>query len=473
MKKTLFLASLISMQIASAQTWQKKYSGFVSQRGIIDIAAPDAFNAYGIAYDASNFNNSLNEITSTNNSGFSWKAQSINLLKDHRIMGIATAPGLLSPVVHLIAWNPTGNGGAGGKVVRSLNNATTWAQEGVNTFTDPASFPDDIAFLNANDGVMFGDPVQGYFEFYTTNNGGNKWVKVDTTKIPHQISTDSTTEFGAAFVMEKFNNTFLTVTYIVDSLGGPTGRGRLLESDDKGKSWYVKNANMPIIGFDITMKFRNKSVGLLKNAGTLYRTTDGGLTWNIVPYKGSWFNYDMDDVPGKPGWWVSTGGNTGLPGTGSGLGSSRSVDDGNTWTLIDTAVTHTCVEMVSYAHGYSGGITTGTNKDGVFVYTSLNPFKSAVDETVDNETIATGAQTNPFELNVFPNPSAESFNLSVNAPDEKFALIKVYNSLGGLVFSERIVPVGIINFGKELTAGVYTAEIIIGGNKNTIQIVKQ
>ena len=39
--------------------------------------------------------------------------------------------------------------------------------------TDPESFPDAIKFFNPKNGVMFGDPQNGYFEIYTTSDGGN------------------------------------------------------------------------------------------------------------------------------------------------------------------------------------------------------------------------------------------------------------------------------------------------------------
>lgn len=60
-----------------------------------------------------------------------------------------------------------------------------------------------------------------------------------------------------------------------------------------------------------------------------------------------------------------------------GIGSSISYDDGDHWTILDT-LNHTCVDMTSPVHGYSGGITTGSGNDGVFIYQPLHahlPFE--------------------------------------------------------------------------------------------------
>jgi photosystem II stability/assembly factor-like uncharacterized protein len=463
------VTALVSLQLqnVSAQSWQEKQSGLASRHGIIDIAAPDIFNAYAMGYDVDNFyGNHLHEVSITHDGGNSWKAQTIQQLADHRITGLGTSS---ATTIHVIAWNPAYvTGTPGGKVVVSKDGGNTWKQEAVGAFNDKASFPNDISFLNPNDGVMCGDPVNGVFEIYTTKDGGTNWTKVPANKIPAPISTRSLSEMGCGYVMEKFGNTFLTTTIVYDTLGNPQ-YGRLFESTDKGLSWKVKNANLPINAWDLTMKFRDSNVGLLKNGGKLYKTTNGGTTWAIVNFTGPFCEYDIDDVPGKPQWWISTGGDV-ISGFTSRKGSSISYDDGKTWKMID-AINHSCVEMVNFSKGYTGGVSSDKKgSKGVYVYSQglFDIIKSFNEETITEEVTTTLPQ-----LNVFPNPSSQSFSITLNSPTEQFALIRVLNAQGVLVLSERIVPVGTISFGADLTPGVYAAEIIVGGNKNTFQIVKQ
>ncbi len=61
-------------------------------------------------------------------------------------------------------------------IYKTTNRGTTWtAATGV--FTNSASFPNTIHFFDQNNGVAMGDPVDGYFEIYTTTNGGSKLGK--------------------------------------------------------------------------------------------------------------------------------------------------------------------------------------------------------------------------------------------------------------------------------------------------------
>jgi hypothetical protein len=171
-------------------------------------------------------------------------------------------------------------------------------------------------------------------------------------------------EFGLANLGDAFNNTIWVLTLHVDTSAG-VGM-RLLQSDDKGQHWYVRNSAMPFDGISNRIKFRNESIGLYDNSGKLYRTSDGGTTWTQINYSGLWHNGDFDNVPGKSGWWISAGGNSFL----TRFGSSISYDDGDHWTSFDDNALHTCVIMTSPVHGYSGGVTTSGGNDGVFVYTA-------------------------------------------------------------------------------------------------------
>jgi photosystem II stability/assembly factor-like uncharacterized protein len=342
--------------------WKMVSSGVsISQRGIIEMSAPDQTSCYGIVFDENSYlGDPLHDITVTHDGGHIWHAQTITGLDNNYLFGIAATT---SQTVHVFGWNyVTG----GGNVFRSKDGGRTWQREAANAFADPASFPDNIRFFNPRDGVVFGDPNGGYFEIYTTHDGGNSWCRVPSNNIP----APKVTEEGMVHYADTYLNTVWMITVTLDNTGFIAG-ARLLQSDDKGEHWYVRNSSLPTIGAsDGALKFRNHSVGLYKTNATLYRTTDGGTTWNNVNYSGTWFSYDVDNVPGKDGWWISTGGSDNFYPTNSakGTGSSISYDDGNHWFILDNGVNHTCIDMTGPAHGYSGGITTGTGRDGVFVY---------------------------------------------------------------------------------------------------------
>ena len=340
--------------------WEMKSSGEIAaQRGITEMAEPpDGNSCYGIEYDANDFyGDPLHTLIITHDGGESWHTETIPGLENNVLYGVAaTTPN----IVHVFGWNyVTG----GGNVFRSNDGGKTWQREAPNAYTDPASFPDNVRFFNEKDGVIFGDPENGYYEIYTTHDGGNTWSRVPSNKIPAPLPN----EFGGTFLADTYGNTMWAMA--IPQTQTSTTTARLLQSDDKGESWYVRSSSLPFTVFEGSIKFRNRNVGLYKNNGILYRTTDGGGTWTQVNYVGTWFSYDLDNVPGREGWWVSTGGDTNLPTlSGKGIGSSISYDDGNHWITIDTAVNHTCVDITSPTHGYSGGITTGKGGDGMFVY---------------------------------------------------------------------------------------------------------
>ena len=340
--------------------WKLKSSGISDpHRGIIEMSAPDQTTCYGLIID-SNFAPS-NDITITHDGGKTWHFQTIAALEDNYDWGVAATD---ANTVHVIGWNYKKGGG---NVFRSTDGGITWEREGANTYTDAASFPDAIKFFDPQNGVIFGDPQNGYYEIYTTSDGGNNWTRVPSTNIPAPLER----EYGMPYSTDIYNNTIWTVTPVFDSTGNVAG-GRLLQSDDKGLNWFVKNSSMTHNGSDVSLKFRNKLVGLYKSNGILYRTTDGGTTWNLVNYSGRWFSFDLDNIPGLRGAWISTGG--GLLSVYSsigGNGSSISYDDGNSWVTLDT-LNHTCVDMTSPVHGYSGGFTTSRGNDGVFVYSPLS-----------------------------------------------------------------------------------------------------
>ena len=342
--------------------WQMKSSGVsVQQRGIGDLSAPDQNNCYGIVIDESNFEgNFLHDITITHNGGETWHAQPITGLDGNWLIGVAATT---ANTVHSLGWNFSDGGG---NVFRSSDGGNSWQREAANAFTDAASFPDVIKFFDAQNGVIFGDPNNGSFEIYTTNNGGDSWSRVPSNQIPAPLANEE----GILYFADTYLSTIWMITVHLDNNGVIAGE-RLLQSDDKGMHWYVRNSSMPFnSSSDNLIRFRNKSVGLYKENATLYRTTDGGTTWNKVNYSGTWFSHGIDNVPGAEGWWISTGAidNFYPNNSAKGIGSSISYDDGNHWITIDTAVNHTIVDMTSPTHGYSGGITTENGNDGVFVF---------------------------------------------------------------------------------------------------------
>ena len=443
-------------QMAQAQ-WRKMSSGIsASQRGLYEMTAPDNRNCYATTYDKSNFFNFLNQIAITNNGGDTWRSVTLDSLKSNFLMDIAASS---AKVVHVIGWNSVSGGG---NVFKSTDGGNSWYREAPNAFTNPSSYPDGILFFNTRDGVIFGDPTNGYFEIYTTSNAGSTWTRVPSVNIPSPLAP---AEAGLNLMMDHYNNTIWAQTVVFNSDGST--RSRLLRSDDKGLHWYVKCPNLPLVFSDGRLRFRNERVGLYKNNEKLYRTTDGGATWNQVNYTGTWFSYDFDNIPGRPGVWISTGGDVNKPlQSAKGLGSSISYDDGNSWHTLDTAVDHTCINMTNSSFGFGGGITSGSGTDGAFVYSLVN---NSCGKFVQVEDIASAS---PLSISAFPNPSKSTFNLQVNSIDNKDVDVNIIDFQGRIINSMVTAPNQFKVFGNELKAGVYMIEVRQGNKVKTMRVVK-
>ncbi|MCY7410703.1 MAG: hypothetical protein LH473_10545, partial [Chitinophagales bacterium] len=383
MNKKIYITVAIAftLQIAQAQ-WKEKSSGLTAGKIIFEMSASGRNNCYGNVYDP-NIGFFSNQLAVTNDAGATWHEVTIDSLVNNYIVDVAASTG---KVVHALGWNYlTG----GGNVFKSKDGGATWKREATKAFTDPASFPDNIAFFNADDGLMFGDPVDGVFEIYTTHDRGSHWHKVPSANIPAPLEN----EYSSNNYMEIVGNSAWSITYVSNDGYTPTST-RLLQSDDMGETWYVRNSSLPIAEtFLATAKFRDQSTGILQNNGKIYRTTDGGSTFDQVNYSGTCFTYDIDFIKDVPGCWISAGGVFGTL-----AGSSVSYDDGDTWTLLDTNVHHSQIEMVNKHRGFTGGEATGSN-DGAFVYAGAG-FK------IENQVVL----CDQIEFNIFPNPPSESFH---------------------------------------------------------------
>ncbi|MEZ5196826.1 MAG: LamG-like jellyroll fold domain-containing protein [Bacteroidales bacterium] len=325
--------------------FEKQANGFTKRYSFItSMSAADENTAWAIANDGKN-QFIVNEFTRTVDGGMTWQSGS---LPNHD----GLQPGSICAVDANNAWvcsyrywgeNPQG-------IYHTFDGGITWNHQPTAVFDQGlGGFPNTVYFWDVNNGVCFGDPSEGYFEVYTTTDGGNNWNRAAQSNIPDPIAD----EYGQSDLFSVVGNT----------IWFPTNKGRIYKSVDMGLNWTA--VQTPLSGICI-VEFKNQNEGLLlsKSNGELYETLDGGASWNQVFYSGDIHTTDLKFIPGTPGSYVITGRN------GSDAGASYTLDNGQNWFYFpETHGVHMgSMDWISPTCGFLGANNVDASEGGMWKY---------------------------------------------------------------------------------------------------------
>ena len=184
-----------------------------------------------------------------------------------------------------------------------------------------------MAFWDRRHGILLGDPVDGHFVVYTTDDGGVSWQRQQTP-----VALPKEGAFAAS-------GTCLTAAGKAAAWFGTGGAGqaRVFRSTDRGRSWQVaatplaaKSAAAGIFSLAFRDRKRGVAVGgdyKLPNelGGTLATTKDGGQTWQApVGRAMSGYRSGVTFVPGNRRFLIAVGSS----------GSDLSQDGGVSWNAV-------------------------------------------------------------------------------------------------------------------------------------------
>jgi len=443
MKKILLSISFFSFTfLANAQSWVEQATGFdVESRGVNEIQIVDANTVWALAYDGTDPTNNIQEFTRTTNGGSTWTAGIID------IGDPSLSLNNISPISGTTAWisaidSTTGLGG----IYKTTNGGTSWTLQTNSEFsTSGESFLNGVVFFDANNGVAFGDPEGGEFEIYTSNNGGTSWTRVAGSSIPNPLSG----EYG-------YNGGF---RHIGSTIWLPTNKGRLLKSTNMGATWTVSQA--PLTDFSGTTQSGNVHFSTVNNGCllkkvnttyTFYTTTNGGTTWSAAsPFTGT--NYVLDYVP-NTNILVATSALTATSTPAGTPGSAYSLDNGTTWTSIDTGTQRGAVSMFDSSTGWCGGFSTDPLTGGIFKLSG----------NLSNEIFT------PSKFKVYPNPANNFVSITAESADT-FSL-KVTDLSGKVMINNELSGIDNTIDVSNYAAGIYLFEIKAGNRTDTIKVVK-
>ena len=433
--------------------WIEQASGFIaSSRGIHYMCTVDENVVWATAYDGSGAAAEIQEYTKTTNGGELWTPGEI-----------PNATGLELAMIFALdankAWAPLyktlGTNLAG--IYYTSNGGTNWMRQGdASMYTNAVSFPNVVHFWNENDGFAQGDPVGGYYELYTTTNGGATWTRVPSRDIPDPL----TGEFGIVGYYDV----------VGDTIWWGTNNGRVFKSTNKGFNWTVCN---PVGSLTyVNIWFKDSMNGLLQDkgqysTGTLYETSDGGVNWSLVTFTGTVYTNDMAYVPGTTNMYVSTGAATGAS------GASYSLDGGHTWEIYagTDGTQFLATDWSNDECGYAGAFNTDQDFGGMFKYTYISA------PVLPPENLVAEGQTDlTVDLHWSPPPSGmegwirwdngtNAGSLGLQAPGEwnmasKFSPTEMLPYDGGQITR--------INFYPTSETTTYTLAIWTGTNGTTV-----
>jgi phage pi2 protein 07 len=412
MRLTLLGTLILGLGISTAQAqWVQQNARFrLGFATVQDISIVNP-NVVFTTSRGANGGAGYSDISRTNDGGTTWVSGGINGVPGVVIpsfAGISAVDANNVWVGFFGAQTSTSTEG-GGYVFYSRNGGSTWTYQSTAAFAGSAAFINDIAMYDLNNGVVVGDPNGGYFEVYTTSNGGTQWNRVPSASLPAPLATEA----GRVGVLATVGS----------SAWFGTNFGRVYYSTNRGSNWQVASTGLPEVT-RLAFEDALNGLALYVDAGTgtitLSRTRDGGQTWASFAPTGPAYASGLAQVPGRPGMFVSTGFTTAAP------GSSYTTDYGQTWTRIDQGTPRGIVGFYDAQTGWAGGIVSNSGSFTGGIYRSAGLPTST--RSADLEA----------QLKVFPTPAAGG-QLTVEWPaafrPEQISLV---NSLGQVVLTQAV-----------------------------------
>lgn len=416
---------LNSVSAIHAQSWTAQYSGLPSGLNTKQL--------YFVAIDENTcWATYLHDVSGatfirTTNGGSSWVASSI---PDASSL-IACNMTATNANNAWIVFDSTSGSTTSSGIFRTTDGGINWMKQFVDE--DPRL----VYFFDNLNGIVVGNPQGNTYgccvwQIYTTSNGGNTWIQVPSANIPAPISGEMIAP-GAAPCGFGNNYWFTTLS----------SNGSLYRTTDKGLTWSRSTA---IPGaFGLAVAFENDFVGLVcsDDPNVFRRTTDGGQTFATV-YTGlsGITPHYLTAIPGSPGAYMMT--NFDLFGWLP--GSAYTLDTGKTWITIDH-LNHGRNDFVSASVGWSGG-----GNDSLYKYTGI---------PLPVEEVSNSTQPEQFSLEQnYPNPFNPSTKIEFRIADFGFVSLTVYDVLGNevatLVNEEKPAGTYEVKFDAfRLSSGIY------------------
>ncbi len=327
------------------------------------------------------------QFTRSTDGGETWTAGTFNA---------GTGLSMLFAIDDMICW-AVFNTGADQGLYKTTDGGITWVN--MNAGYGGSSFANVICFVNDDDGFAQGDPVDGYYELYTTIDGGDTWTRVPSANIP----APTTGEYGIT------GNYFM----VGDNIWWGTNQGRIYYSNDKGYNWNVTltpfgTTNVVSCVFsDAQNGFAFRSYLNMGLEPEINVTTDGGLTYTSVMVTGDMYARYFSYVPGTTSTFVGSSSELGFE------GASYSEDGGYNWITLNSGVSIQATAFLDSETGWAGD-WAGANSGGMYIFDgNLNVITGEVAGTVTDLDEGFGIEGATITMGTFTTTTDENGDYSM------------------------------------------------------------
>jgi photosystem II stability/assembly factor-like uncharacterized protein len=369
-------------------------------------------------------------------------------------VGAGMACASISAIDSSTAWvavtNPSG-------ILKTTDGGLTWTKA-ANLYQDVDSYPFNVHFFDSNNGVCAGSPSGGNWEIYTTSDGGTDWTRVSNIPTPVAGEQPLYATYPMSVATVAADNCFWFTTR----------QGSLYRTTDRGMTWTVTRHvidNNDFSAFHVA--FKDSLNGLAcawVNSAALSSTTDGGVTWTHIPLPSPlskitlWFPvYDK----GTSGTYFITGFENHREGIPTIPGTAYTNDNGRTWVKINSLPVGP-IDFASDGTGWGGGANDS-------IYKWLPSTATDVG--------ANSLQSYGFKLaQNYPNPFNPTTTISFQLKADSYVTLKVYDVLGREVrtlVNENLKPGSYeTRFdGTGLASGVYMYRLQAGDFIQTRKLI--
>ena len=176
--------------------------------------------------------------------------------------------------------------GSPARIYRASEYGETW--QVVYEDTRPEIFLDALAFWDNQNGIAFGDPIDGRLVILRTSDGGKSWAELESDKQP--VTLEGEGGFAASGTCLCIQGAKVFIGLGGDRKQGDPVNARILMSADRGGSWKVIKTPMKsgtasgVFSITFTDDLHGVAVGGTYDdpddkTNNICITEDGGMTW--------------------------------------------------------------------------------------------------------------------------------------------------------------------------------------------------